>query len=313
MLHRLHTIPAAVLIILAASASPGLAAPATPAVAAGPTATAELPAAPASAGSAAISAQKSSSAPAPAAAAPPVSPVAGALGLLEDNLSPWSMFLNADLVVKAVICGLVFAILATWTIFLAKSLELAMARRRLRDSFRYLREASSLGQATENLGEGNGVARAMVRAAQDEWRRSADALDDRDGLKERISLYLQRVEAATGRRMMIGTGVIATIGATAPFVGLFGTVWGIMSSFVGIARLHTSNLSAVAPGIAEALLATAIGLLAAIPAVVIYNHFARQISAFKAQVADAGAAVMRLASRDLSRGLGHDAPRLAAE
>jgi len=230
--------------------------------------------------------------------------------LLENNLSPWAMFRNADLVVKAVICVLVFASLLTWTIWLAKSVELVMARRRLQDAFRSLREASSLGQAAASLGEGNGVARAMVRVAQEEWRHSADALDDRDGLKERISLYLQRVEAATGRRMMVGTGVLATIGSTAPFVGLFGTVWGIMNSFVGIARLHTTNLAAVAPGIAEALLATAIGLIAAIPAVVIYNHFARQIGAFKAQVADAGAAVMRLASRDLSRGA---ALRLAAE
>ena len=311
MLRKLHTIPAAVLVVLVGAASPGLAAQATPTEAAGRTTTAELPSAPASAGSSSVSVQNPSSPPAPTLAAPSaVSPGGRVVGLLEDNLSPWGMFLNADLVVKAVICGLVFASLLTWTIWLAKSVELVMARRRLQDAFRSLREASSLGQAAESLGEGNGVARAMVRVAQEEWRHSADALDDRDGLKERISLYLQRIEAATGRRMMVGTGVLATIGSTAPFVGLFGTVWGIMNSFVGIARLHTTNLAAVAPGIAEALLATAIGLIVAIPAVVIYNHFARQIGAFKAQVADAGAAVMRLASRDLSRGA---ALRLAAE
>lgn len=250
-----------------------------------------------------ISVQTAQLSPTPATPAPPVSGVHGALGLLDDNLSPWSMFLNADFVVKAVISGLAFGALLTWTILLAKSLELALARRRLSDSFRALRGSSSLGQAAENLGEGHGVARAMVRAAQEEWQRSADALNDRDGIKERISLYLQRVEAATGRRMTFGTGVLASIGSTAPFVGLFGTVWGIMNSFVGIARLHTTSLAAVAPGIAEALLATAIGLLTAIPAVVIYNHLARQISAFKAQVADTAAAVMRLASRDLSRGV----------
>ncbi len=106
--------------------------------------------------------------------------------------------------------------------------------------------------------------------------------------------------------MTIGTGLLATVGSTAPFVGLFGTVWGIMNSFVGISKMHTTNLAVVAPGIAEALLATACGLIAAIPAVVIYNHFTRRIGAYKAQVADAASAVMRLASRDLSRGVGSD-------
>jgi biopolymer transport protein ExbB len=224
--------------------------------------------------------------------------------LLPENLSPWSMFLSADIVVKAVICSLAFASVLTWTIWLAKTLELVVAAGRLRRTDRSLRDAGSLHQAAAELGAGNGVARALVQAAQEEWRHSADALEDREGLKERIALHLGRVEAAIGRRMMVGTGVLATIGATAPFVGLFGTVWGIMNSFIGISRLHTTNLAVVAPGIAEALLATAIGLVAAIPAVVIYNHFARRISAYKAQVADAGSAVMRLASRDLSRGTG---------
>jgi biopolymer transport protein ExbB len=121
-----------------------------------------------------------------------------------------------------------------------------------------------------------------MREASDEWRRS--------------------IEALAGRRMMVGTGVLATIGSTAPFVGLFGTVWGIMNSFIGISRMHTTNLAVVAPGIAEALLATACGLVAAIPAVVIYNHFARQIASYKALVANAASAVMALVSRDLSHG-----------
>ena len=99
--------------------------------------------------------------------------------------------------------------------------------------------------------------------------------------------------------MSSGTGVLATIGSTAPFVGLFGTVWGIMNSFIGIAKTQTTNLAVVAPGIAEALLATALGLVAAIPAVVIYNVFARSIAGYKAQVADASAEVLLLVSRDL--------------
>ncbi|MCY1507996.1 Biopolymer transport protein ExbB [compost metagenome] len=99
--------------------------------------------------------------------------------------------------------------------------------------------------------------------------------------------------------MSKGTGPLATIGSTAPFVGLFGTVWGIMNSFIGIAKSQTTNLAVVAPGIAEALLATALGLVAAIPAVVIYNVFARSITGYKAQVADCSAQVLLLLSRDL--------------
>jgi len=159
-----------------------------------------------------------------------------------------------------------------------------------------------LTSASESLGSGNGVGLTLVREASDEWRRSVEALDDRDGLKERIALHLERVEAITGRRMMVGTGILATIGSTSPFVGLFGTVWGIMNSFIGISKMHTTNLAVVAPGIAEALLATACGLVAAIPAVVIYNHFVRQIASYKALVANAASAVMALTSRDLSHG-----------
>jgi biopolymer transport protein ExbB len=241
--------------------------------------------------------------PAPPVAAIPGLPASGVLGLLPVDLSPWGMFLHADIVVKAVICGLALASIATWTIWLAKSLELAVAKRRLRRTYRSLREARSLALAEERLSAGSGAADALVRAAREEWRASANALDDRDGLKERIALHLERIEAAAGRRMMIGTGILATIGSTAPFVGLFGTVWGIMNSFIGISKMHTTNLAVVAPGIAEALLATAIGLIAAIPAVVIYNHFARQIAGYKALVADAASAVMRLVSRDLSHGV----------
>ena len=126
-------------------------------------------------------------------------------------------------------------------------------------------------------------------------------LMDRDGVKERIASRLERIEAATARRVTRGTGVLATIGSTAPFVGLFGTVWGIMNSFIGISKSHTTNLAVVAPGIAEALLATALGLAAAIPAVVIYNVFSRSIAAYRLLLGDASAAVMRLVSRDLDR------------
>jgi biopolymer transport protein ExbB len=145
-----------------------------------------------------------------------------------------------------------------------------------------------------------GPAASFCAAAIEELHLS-DAAADKEGLKERIASRLDRIEAAFGRRISRGTGVLATIGATAPFVGLFGTVWGIMNSFIGISKSHTTNLAVVAPGIAEALLATALGLAAAIPAVVIYNLFARQITSYRAALSDISAEVLRLVSRNLDR------------
>jgi biopolymer transport protein ExbB len=145
---------------------------------------------------------------------------------------------------------------------------------------------------------GDAVAQ-IVQSAAREQHLSGDVFDD--GFKERIALRLERVESAMSRRIARGTGVLATIGATAPFVGLFGTVWGIMNSFIGISEAHTTNLAVVAPGIAEALLATALGLVAAIPAVVIYNHLARSIAAYRALLGDASAQVLLLISREGDR------------
>jgi biopolymer transport protein ExbB len=217
------------------------------------------------------------------------------------DLSPWGMFLAADLVVKSVMIGLAIASLATWTIALAKSLELWFAGRRARLGLGVLMRSPDLATADEALAAASGPVAAMVRAARTEARDSAGAIraGEVDGLLPRIGSHLSRIEAGAGRRLAVGAGVLATIGSTAPFVGLFGTVWGIMNSFIGISKSQTTNLAVVAPGIAEALLATALGLVAAIPAVVAYNHFARQTAAYKARLADAAAAVERLASRDL--------------
>jgi len=219
--------------------------------------------------------------------------------LLPRDLSPWGMFLHADEVVKAVMVGLAFASLVTWTVALAKSLEVIAARRRLRKGLRVLVAARSLADAARQLNPRHTVA-ALIEAALAEVEASADA-GDKEGIKERVALRLSRVEAEAGRRMTRGTGALATIGATAPFVGLFGTVWGIMNSFIGISKAHTTNLAVVAPGIAEALLATALGLFAAIPAVVIYNVFSRAIAAYRALYGDCTAEVLRLLSRDLDR------------
>jgi biopolymer transport protein ExbB len=227
-------------------------------------------------------------------------PAAFPLSLPRD-LSPWGMFLAADIVVKAVMVGLAFVSLLTWTIWFAKAFELLAARRQLRRAIEALNQARSIADAMTCLNDRGGDVAALLRATETELRLSADAISA-EGVKERIASRLERIEAAAGRRMIRGTGILATVGATAPFVGLFGTVWGIMNSFIGISKAHTTNLAVVAPGIAEALLATALGLVAAIPAVVMYNMFSRWTGGYRAQQADAAAEILHLASRDLDRG-----------
>ncbi|HWA47535.1 MAG TPA: tonB-system energizer ExbB, partial [Dongiaceae bacterium] len=219
--------------------------------------------------------------------------------LLPRDLSPWAMFMQADWVVKAVMIGLAFASVVTWTVWLAKTLELASARRRTRRTLQALQSAASLGEAVAAVSIRDGAAAAIVQAAAHEMRLSSGL--DAAGIKERLGLVTDRIVHAAGRQAGKATGLLATIGATAPFVGLFGTVWGIMNSFIGISEAQTTNLAVVAPGIAEALLATAIGLAAAIPAVVIYNHFTRLIAAYRALLSDAAAGVLQLVSRDLDR------------
>ncbi|MHC8384682.1 tonB-system energizer ExbB [Pseudomonas sp. LB3P14] len=219
------------------------------------------------------------------------------LGMAHD-LSPWGMYQNADIIVKIVMIGLAIASIITWTIWIAKGFELMGAKRRLRTEIVHLKKATTLKEASASATKAGTLANLLVHDALEEMRLSANSRE-KEGIKERVSFRLERLVAACGRTMSSGTGVLATIGSTAPFVGLFGTVWGIMNSFIGIAKTQTTNLAVVAPGIAEALLATALGLVAAIPAVVIYNVFARSIAGYKAQVSDASAEVLLLVSRDL--------------
>lgn len=238
-------------------------------------------------------------APALAQGLPP--PIAS-IDVEAEPLSPWTMIRHADLVVQSVMGGLAFASLVTWTIWLAKTMELAAARRKAGAATRRLAEADSLDQGLRALDRGwtrSGPVADLAQAAAMELRRSADL--PAEGVKERLAIALARIEARAGRSMARGTGVLATIGSTAPFVGLFGTVWGIMNAFIGISETRQTSLAVVAPGIAEALLATAIGLVAAIPAVIIYNHFARLIAGYRAQLADAGAELLQHVSRDLDR------------
>ncbi len=226
-------------------------------------------------------------------------PVIGTATLPRD-LSPWGMYLSADPVVKAVLIGLGFASIVTWTVWLAKTIEIVMAKRRVRAALSVLASVRTTSEGVERLSRTEGEVRKFLDAAITELKLSSGSFE-KEGIKERIASRLERIEAAYGRRILRGTSVLATIGATAPFVGLFGTVWGIMNSFIGISKSHTTNLAVVAPGIAEALLATAFGLVAAIPAVVIYNVFARSIAGYRATLGDAAAEVLRLVSRDLER------------
>jgi biopolymer transport protein ExbB len=228
------------------------------------------------------------------------------------ELSPWSMFMSADIVVKAVMIGLAFASLVTWTVFIAKMIEFSIVQGKLRSALRKIKDSRSLAEAQFALGAKGSVLSALLAAAMNEARLSAGISSD-DGIKERAALSFAEIVRAEGRRIRTGMGLLATIGATSPFVGLFGTVWGIMNSFIGISKSQTTNLAVVAPGIAEALLATAIGLVAAIPAVIIYNHFARVTRGYLELVSRSSGAAARLLSRDLDRSHGSTHSRAAAE
>jgi biopolymer transport protein ExbB len=264
----------------------------------------QAPVAPAQAAPAAQTPAPAAAVPsAPAAADPATNPAESKLLkpiAAVPDMSPWSMFQAADVLVKAVMIGLAFASLVTWTIFIAKMIEMSLARRRLRKALGKIGEARSLAEAQFALGAKEGVLPSLLAAAMREARLSAGISSDA-GIKERAASSFAEIVRAEARRIRLGMGLLATIGATSPFVGLFGTVWGIMNSFIGISKSQTTNLAVVAPGIAEALLATALGLVAAIPAVIIYNHFARVTKGYLELVGRASGASARLLSRDLDR------------
>lgn len=257
------------------------------------------PSTPAPMGTAATAAPEGESAPHMLPQAIPTD-ASGQQLLPQMDLSVWGMYQHADVVVKTVMIGLLIASIITWAIFFGKSAELSSAKRRLRREMAGLKAVKSLDEAFAVAGtfKGASVAGRLLAMTQNELELSADSSDN-NGIKERAAFRLERSVAATSRAMGKGNGFLATIGAISPFIGLFGTVWGIMNSFIGIAHTQTTNLAVVAPGIAEALLATAVGLFAAIPAVVIYNVFARTIAGYKAMVGDCAAQVLLLLGRDL--------------
>lgn len=218
---------------------------------------------------------------------------------LPHDLSPRGMFMAADWVVKGVMLGLLFASLITWTIWLVKTLELRGALKALAAPLASLNQAAALADVLAQMKCAGPALSALTEATLDELHHSKGL--PVEGIKERVAMRLHRIEAAIGRKLNRGTGVLATIGSTAPFVGLFGTVWGIMNAFIGISKAQTTNLSVVAPGIAEALLATALGLVAAIPAVMIYNVFARGLVEYRGRLADLTTEIQRVNARDLDR------------
>ncbi|WP_084640057.1 tonB-system energizer ExbB [Kaistia adipata] len=229
---------------------------------------------------------------------------------LPHDLSPMGMYAQADIVVKAVMIILAVASILTWAIFLSKSLELFGIRHRTRSLAERIAHARTLAEAETQVARRKNAAARLVQAAADEVAISAGL--SADGIKERVASRFERIESASGREMVRGTAILATVGSLSPFIGLFGTVWGIMNSFIGISQANTTNLAVVAPGIAEALFATALGLVAAIPAVLFYNVFVRVIAGNKAVIADAAAETMRLVSRDLDRAQARGASRLVA-
>jgi biopolymer transport protein ExbB len=281
------------------AASPGKAPAVAPPVSAAPQ-TAPPASQPPSPQSSPAEQQATPSAP-PSEQAPPATEVAEAPeSILPHELTPIGMFLAADYIVKTVMIGLALASVVTWSVWLAKTIELLGARSKLMRDLRSVENARSLEDANNALQRSGSDIATLTHAARDEIRRSQDAMNH-DGIKERIASLFSRIEAAASRRMTRGTSILATIGSTAPFVGLFGTVWGIMNAFIGISKSQTTNLAVVAPGIAEALLATAMGLVAAIPAVMVYNMFARAITGYRGLLGDGSAELMRMVSRDLNR------------
>jgi biopolymer transport protein TolQ len=200
-----------------------------------------------------------------------------------DHLNPVKLFLDADIVVQVVMIGLILASIWVWAIIFSFWLRMGSLRRRS-DSY----EAEFWkAQDFDKIQSGQGdvpVAR-VAAAGHGEWRKSVKAKAiDRDGLRQRLATVMDGAVGQEADRLSERLNFLATVGSVAPFVGLFGTVWGIMNSFFQIGQQQNSSLAVVAPGISEALFATAIGLFAAIPAVIAYNRFSHRVNAYEARL-----------------------------
>jgi biopolymer transport protein TolQ len=195
------------------------------------------------------------------------------------TISPLALFLQADIVVKGVMIGLLLASIWTWAMIVGFSVTLRKASKESRKFEADFWKAEDIDRFYESRGKTDFPAAKVMAAGVGEWRRStAQRVIDRDGTRDRLSTAMSSAIAAEIDRLSDRLNILATIGSVAPFVGLFGTVWGIMRAFTSIAAEQNSSLAVVAPGIAEALFATAIGLFAAIPAVIAYNRFSHGIN-----------------------------------
>ena len=208
-----------------------------------------------------------------------------ALNLDAASMSPIALFLQADWVVKAVMIGLLIASIWTWTIIVTFALRIGRTRRRMAKFEREFWKAEDIDAFYKEKGENELPSVKVFAAGVSEWRRSTGSgAIDKAGTRERLGTTMGAAVASEIDRLSDRLNVLATVGSVAPFVGLFGTVWGIMRAFTGIASAQNTSLAVVAPGIAEALFATAIGLFAAIPAVIAYNRFSHGINRIEASL-----------------------------
>jgi len=200
-------------------------------------------------------------------------------------MSPIALFLHADIVVKVVMIGLILASIWTWTIIVGQWMRM---RRAVRESERFEREfwkSEDIDSFYEARGREEFPSAKVLAAGVSEWRRStAGKKVDRDGTRARLAVAMSSAVIAETDKLASRLNILATVGSVAPFVGLFGTVWGIMRAFTDIAGAQNTSLAVVAPGIAEALFATALGLFAAIPAVIAYNRFSYGINRIEARL-----------------------------
>jgi biopolymer transport protein ExbB len=228
---------------------------------------------------------------------------AGAQDRLHADIPVLEMLGAAHIVVQGVSALLALALFATTTILLYKAVALPLASLRLRQSTALIGAAKTLQSLQPALSRRKDPAARMAQAALAELEASLPMLAAAgpSGVKERAHAALDHIMAETLAGLKTGTGILATVASTAPFIGLFGTVWGIMSSFLAISALKTTNLAVVAPGIAEALLVTGFGLVAAIPAVIVYNAILRRVARMRLDLAGAAVAVEAHLSRALDR------------
>ena len=217
-------------------------------------------------------------------------------------MSPVALFLQADAVVKIVMVGLALASIWTWAIIVAHAMKV---RRVARDTERFesdFAKADDIDLFYDKRGKDDVPSARVFAAGLAEWRRStAGSHVDREGTRSRLALAMHSAVGAEVDRIAARLNILATVGSVAPFVGLFGTVWGIMRSFTAIADSNSTSLAVVAPGIAEALFATALGLFAAIPAVIAYNRFSHRVNAFEARLQRFADKVHAQIGRELER------------